>query len=113
MPDNLVASAKRAARVRKGFASLLPALSGPRLGNMSRSQRIRSLISVAATVGTALAVTGAMLFVPAVLISGKPTVVSGSSQQLQNLLMLGALQLLAEGLNGLATAECTGFRTLF
>ena len=52
----------------------------------------------------------AMLLIPAILISGKPLIVN-SPEQLRTLMMLSALQLLGVWLNGLFTADATGFRT--
>ena len=59
---------------------------------------------------TAVSLTIAMFFIPAIFISGKPLVVN-TPKQLRNLMMLSALQLLVVWLNGLFTANATGFRT--
>ena len=112
VPETFVACTKQAARWSKGFASLLPVLMDPRSANLSQGHRLQLGFGIVTSIGPAFAITCAMLIVPAVFISGKQFIALETPQQLQKLLMLSALQILAEGLNGLFTGECIGFREL-
>lgn len=113
VPDTFAVHAKQAARWNVGFTSIVSALSDSRLVNLSLGHRIALVLGTLAAVVPAISITCAMLVFPAILISGKPFLALETPQQLRNLLMLSALQLLATWLNGLLTAVPCGFRVPF
>ncbi|CAD6591308.1 MAG: hypothetical protein ASARMPREDX12_005071 [Alectoria sarmentosa] len=110
VPDSLAGQAKQAARWSKGYMSIAPALLGTRLANMSLGERLQPAFGILAFFGPAFALTCAMLFVPTVLILGRPFVTSETPQKLRNLLILSSLQLLVTWLNGFIIAVSVGFR---
>ena len=112
VPNSFTGHARQQRRWSSGFISIAIALLGSRLSKLSVTVRIYLAFIITAHMGAEVAMTCAMLFIPAVLISGKPFVVLETPQQLRNLLMLSALQLLVTWLNGLITAESIGFRML-
>ncbi len=110
VPNNFAGRAKQATRMAKGVISLMPAVMDSRLADLSSGERLRTALSSVAFVGPTFALTCAMLFIPTVLVSEKPFIAPKTPQQLRNLLMLSALQLLVTWLNGLITAEATSFQ---
>ena len=112
VPNNFTGHARQQTRWSGGFISIARGLLGARLSKIHIVYRIYLSISMTARVSVEVAMTCAMLFIPAVLISRKPFVIMGSSQQLQNLLILSALQILVEWVNNIVTAESIGFRML-
>ena len=110
VPNNFAGRAKQATRMAKGVISIMPAVMDPRLADLSSGERLRTALSSVAFVGPTFALTCAMLLIPTVLVSEKPFIAPKTPQQLRNLLMLSALQLLVTWVNGLITAEATSFQ---
>lgn len=110
VPNNFAGRTKQATRMAKGVTSITSAIIDPRLADLSRGERLRTVLSSVAFVGPTFALTCAILFIPSVLASHKPFITPTTPQQLRNLLTLSALQLLVGWLNGLITAEATSFQ---
>ena len=110
VPNNFAGRAKQATRMAKGVISIMPAVMDARLADLSSGERLRTALSSVAFVGPTFALTCAMLLIPTVLVSEKPFIAPKTPQQLRNLLMLSALQLLVTWVNGLITAEATSFQ---
>ena len=111
VPDSYAGHAKQAMRWAQGLTSiiLVYARSDPRLRNLGVGERLRPALGLLTYISTAVALTFAMLFVPAILISGRPFIAS-RALQLRNLLILNALQLLVTWNYGLINAETVDFR---
>ena len=112
VPNNFTALARQQSRWSGGFISIAKGLLGSRLSKIPTAFRLYFSILITARVMVEVAITCAMFFIPAVLISRKPFVVTESPQQLRTLLILGALQILVTWINNLITAESIGFRML-
>ena len=110
VPDSFAGHAKQAARWELGIASVVPALWDSRFVNLSFGERLQHAAGLGACVSPAVALSVAMVLIPAILISGKPFIALKTPQQLRNLIMLSALQLLVTWFHGLITADATGFR---
>ena len=111
-PNNFTALARQQSRWSGGFISIAKGLLGSRLSKLPTAYRIYLSIMMTARVMVEVAITCPMLFIPVVLISRKPFVVTESPQQLRTLLILSALQILVMWINNLITAESIGFRML-
>ena len=111
VPDTYAGHAKQAMRWASGLTSvaLVCTRSDPRLRNLSMGGRLLSALGLWTYVGAAVTLTFAMLFIPVILIFGRPFVASRTSQ-LPNLLMSSALQISVTWINGLMNAEAAGFR---
>ena len=112
VPESYAGHIKQATRWTQGLISIVSILlsGSPRLRHLGMDVRIRMSLDALLFIGPIFALVFAMLFIPAVLISRRSFVAS-SPQQLQHLLILSALQLLANWTNGLVAAEGTGFRS--
>ena len=111
VPDSFAGHAKQAARWELGVTSIVPLLWGPRLANLPLSERLQVAIGLLSFVSSAVVLTSAMFLIPAILISGEPLIALETPQQLRNLMMLSALQLLVAWLDGFIGADAIGFRT--
>lgn len=113
VPESYAGHVKQATRWTQGLISIISVLlsGGPRLRDLNLNTRIRMSLDAMVFVGPVFALTLAMLLIPAVLISKRPFVAAASPQQLQHLLILSALQLIANWLNGLVAADAAGFRS--
>lgn len=112
VPEGYAGHVKQATRWTQGLISIVSILlsGSPRLRNLNLSTRIRMSLDALVFIGPIFALAFAMLFIPAVLISRRSFVAS-SPKQLQHLLFLSALQLLANWTIGLMAAEGAGFRS--
>lgn len=110
VPDSFAGCARQATRWAKGLTSIALAVFGPRLANLSLGKRFEVALSAIYFVGPTFALAFGMVFIPTVLIIGN-SFVHPTLQQLQNLLVLSALQLFVTWFNGLLAAEASGFRT--
>ena len=110
VPQGFAGHAKQAMRWAQGLACLLSAFWDSRLANLSIGKRLQSVVSIFGVIGSSFALTSAMFFLPAVLISGKPFIVAKTAGQLRNLVTLSALQFVVMWLNGLVAADAAGFR---
>ena len=110
-PDSYAGHVKQGRRWAKGLtAIILDLLRRSRLSKISFGGRVQAALDLVAFIDPVVALTFAMLFLPAILISGKPVVTPETLQQLRDLVALSAFQLLVVWINGLLQAECMGFR---
>ena len=111
IPDTYAGQAKQATRWAQGLTSiaLVCARSDPRLRNLSVGVRLRLALGFSSYIGRVVALTFSMLFIPTILVSGRPFIASRNVQS-RSLLLLSALQLLVTWINGLMTAETSSFR---
>ena len=105
IPEGYTSQAKQARRWAHGITSIIS-----QVGSLSVEKRLQTSIAILAYALPAVALTFAMLFTPAILISRRPFVAS-TSAQLPILLTLSSSHLLLTWANGLMIADATRFRT--